>query len=64
MDNKFGLASRYIIFGFCLAEPGDYVAREGEPVDGLYIILDGQVKICANSCLCWFYEYTYNLDGV
>jgi hypothetical protein len=26
------------------AEPGDYVAREGEPVDGLYIILDGQVK--------------------
>jgi hypothetical protein len=24
--------------------PGDYVARDGEPVDGLYIILDGQVK--------------------
>ena len=52
------------MLGFCLAEPGDYVAREGEPVYGLYIILDGQVKICANSCLCWFYEYTYNLYGV
>jgi CRP-like cAMP-binding protein len=25
--------------------PGDYVAREGEAVDGLYIILDGQVKL-------------------
>jgi hypothetical protein len=32
-----------------IAEPGDYVAREGEPVDGLYIILDGQVKVHANS---------------
>jgi len=45
-------------------EPGDYVAREGEPVHGIYMILDGQVKIRANSCFCWFYEYTYNLDGV
>ena len=27
------------------AEPGDYVAREGEPVDGLCIILDGQVLV-------------------
>ncbi|XP_048551936.1 acyl-CoA hydrolase 2-like [Triticum urartu] len=26
-------------------EPGDYVAREGEPVDGLCIILDGQVLV-------------------
>jgi hypothetical protein len=25
------------------AESGDYIAREGEPVDGLCIILDGQV---------------------
>jgi len=40
------------MLGFCLAEPGDYVAREGKPVDGLYIILDGQVKIYANSCFC------------
>ena len=31
-------------FFFFFAEPGDYVAREGEPVDGLCIILDGQVK--------------------
>ena len=38
------------MLGFCLAEPGDYVAREGEPVDGLYIILDGQVKIYSNYC--------------
>ncbi|XP_066348856.1 acyl-CoA hydrolase 2-like [Miscanthus floridulus] len=28
-------------------EPGDYVAREGEPIDGLYIILDGQVEVSA-----------------
>uniref|UniRef100_A0A0D9W833 acyl-CoA hydrolase n=1 Tax=Leersia perrieri TaxID=77586 RepID=A0A0D9W833_9ORYZ len=28
-------------------EPGDYVAREGEPVDGLYIILDGQAEVSA-----------------
>ncbi|GJN26768.1 hypothetical protein PR202_gb14726 [Eleusine coracana subsp. coracana] len=27
--------------------PGDYVAREGEPVDGLYIILDGQAEVSA-----------------
>ena len=53
----------YVWFLF-LAEPGDYVAREGEPVHGIYMILDGQVKIRANSCFCWFYEYTYNLYGV
>ncbi|XP_025823477.1 acyl-coenzyme A thioesterase 8 isoform X1 [Panicum hallii] len=29
-------------------EPGDYVAREGEPVDGLYIILDGQAEVSAS----------------
>ncbi|KAG8065697.1 hypothetical protein GUJ93_ZPchr0004g40042 [Zizania palustris] len=28
-------------------EPGDYVAREGDPVDGLYIILDGQAEVSA-----------------
>ncbi|KAL6903839.1 hypothetical protein ACP4OV_004652 [Aristida adscensionis] len=28
-------------------EPCDYVAREGEPVDGLYIILDGQAEVSA-----------------
>uniref|UniRef100_A0A453CNM1 acyl-CoA hydrolase n=1 Tax=Aegilops tauschii subsp. strangulata TaxID=200361 RepID=A0A453CNM1_AEGTS len=28
-------------------EPGDYVAREGEPVDGLCIILDGQAEVSA-----------------
>ncbi|OEL21936.1 Acyl-coenzyme A thioesterase 8, partial [Dichanthelium oligosanthes] len=28
-------------------EPGDYVAREGEPVDGLYIVLDGQAEVSA-----------------
>nr|CAB3485390.1 unnamed protein product [Digitaria exilis] len=28
-------------------EPGDYVAREGEPVDGLYIIFDGQAEVSA-----------------
>ncbi|KAF0891273.1 hypothetical protein E2562_009450 [Oryza meyeriana var. granulata] len=28
-------------------EPGDYVARQGEPVDGLYIILDGQAEVSA-----------------
>ncbi|KAL6651186.1 hypothetical protein ACP70R_010111 [Stipagrostis hirtigluma subsp. patula] len=28
-------------------EPGDSVAREGEPVDGLYIILDGQAEVSA-----------------
>ena len=33
-----------ILVLFFFAEPGDYVAREGEPVDGLCIILDGQVK--------------------
>jgi hypothetical protein len=27
------------------AESGDYIAREGEPVDGLCIILDGQVWV-------------------
>jgi len=30
-------------------EPGDYVAREGEPVDGLYIILDGQAEVSASA---------------
>jgi acyl-coenzyme A thioesterase 1/2/4 len=29
-------------------EPGDYVAREGQPVDGLYIILDGQAEVSAS----------------
>ncbi|XP_062226405.1 acyl-CoA hydrolase 2-like isoform X2 [Phragmites australis] len=28
-------------------ESGDYVARDGEPVDGLYIILDGQAEVSA-----------------
>ncbi|BAF15447.1 acyl-CoA hydrolase 2 isoform X2 [Oryza sativa Japonica Group] len=28
-------------------EPGGYVAREGDPVDGLYIILDGQAEVSA-----------------
>ncbi|CAM0903395.1 unnamed protein product [Alopecurus aequalis] len=30
-------------------ESGDYVAREGEPVDGLCIILDGQAEVSAPS---------------
>lgn len=35
----------YFFSWWYFAEPGNYVAREGEPVDGLCIILDGQVLV-------------------